>query len=74
MTIHTLPTRPTVSNPVITKQLVRCSIAVIDDNLRLLRCAADSAALADAEPELVESLYHLYKALRRECDRLLTLT
>lgn len=80
MTIHTLhltPTpgkRPTIATPIVKNTAVAAALSSIDDHLRLLRCAADSAALVEQnDGEMVEALYFLHGNLRRECDRLFSL-
>lgn len=80
MTIHNLyphstsSKRPTVSTPIIQSAAIAASLRSLDDHARLLRCAADSAALVETnDGEMVEALYFLHTQLRTEIDRLFSL-
>jgi hypothetical protein len=71
MTVVNMPKRVTVANPVLKGQALVNALSSLDDHIRLLRCAADSAALVETnDGELVEALYFLYGQIRRECDKL----
>jgi hypothetical protein len=77
MTVVNMPKRPTVANPVIKNQAVANALSALDDHVRLLGCAADSAALRDPNKqtvgELTETLYFLHVKLRTETDKLFSL-
>lgn len=77
MTIVNMPKRTTVANPVIKNQAVANALSALDDHVRLLGCAADSAALRDPNEqtigELTETLYFLHVKLRTETDKLFSL-
>lgn len=64
---------PTLATPTAKKDAIDNALRQIDDHLNLLRCAADGAAVAETDDELIEALYFLYRTLRREADKLCAL-
>jgi hypothetical protein len=74
MAVVTLQTPINVGNPEARKRMVREAVCQLDEWTALFRCAADSAACASVEEELVASLYKIHGELKKQVDTLTTLT
>lgn len=74
MAVVTLQTPIGISNPEARKRMVRDAVCELDEWCALLKLAADSAATADAEEELVSSLYMIQGKIKRRIDTLVALT
>lgn len=73
MAVMNITNHPATSNPDARKRMLRDAISKLNERCMLLKLAADSAAVGEAEEDLIMSLYWLHGEIERELDVMIAL-